>query len=174
MSSVRSGSFVYDAEICGLDDWRPKPDEFRVLSGEFVKFCQSEVPIERLVVSKELALSMFEDNEHKSSQIPDIASKNDGVDSYRTFRLSHSWNVAGDVTLYRAGDHVDISKGPMIANVRQVGRVTIPAVHILKSPEGDMSLYRFQGVALPTGIAINHVAYGILEERAAKLVQYNF
>lgn len=32
-------------------------------------------------------------------------------------------------------------------------------------------MYRFQGVALPKGIFLNHVAFGILEKRAAKLVR---
>lgn len=34
----------------------------------------------------------------------------------------------------------------------------------------DLPLYRFQGVALPNGIFLNHAAFGILEKRAAKLV----
>jgi hypothetical protein len=31
-------------------------------------------------------------------------------------------------------------------------------------------MYRFQGVALPKGIFLNHFAFGVLEKRAAKLV----
>jgi hypothetical protein len=31
-------------------------------------------------------------------------------------------------------------------------------------------LHRFQGVALPKGIFLNHFAFGVLEKRAAKLV----
>ncbi|GBP49764.1 39S ribosomal protein L39, mitochondrial [Eumeta japonica] len=37
------------------------------------------------------------------------------------------------------------------------------------SEDGLKQLYRFQGVALPTGIILNHFAYGILENRAKKL-----
>lgn len=172
---VRSGSFVYDAELCGLEEWKPTPEEYRVLSTEMIKFVQSAVPIERLTVPMNLALAMFEENEHKSQQIPHIARKNSGnlfecdiVDS-----LILCAYFLGNVTLYRAGTHIDISKGPMISNVKQIGRVTIPAVHNFSGQIDDrkITLHRFQGVALPIGIIINHVAYGLLENRAKKLVR---
>jgi len=93
----------------------------------------------------------FQDNPFKSEQIPDIADKNNNK-----------------VTLYRLGEHIDISKGPMVGNSGLIGRVSISAVHKLTDGPVD-SLYRFQGVALPTGIQLNHFAYGILENRARKL-----
>lgn len=70
--------------------------------------------------------------------------------------------------MYRLGDHVDISKGPMIGNSYLVGRVTVSAVHKLIDRPVD-GLYRFQGVALPKGIILNYFAYSILEKRAKKL-----
>jgi len=66
------------------------------------------------------------------------------------------------------GDHVDISKGPMVSNSGLVGRVTVSAIHRLTDGSMD-GLYRFQGIALPKGILLNHFAYGILEKRAKKL-----
>lgn len=38
------------------------------------------------------------------------------------------------------------------------------------SDGGVKQLYRFQGVALPTGVILNHFAFSILTERARKLV----
>ncbi|XP_077284516.1 mitochondrial ribosomal protein L39 [Arctopsyche grandis] len=151
---VRSGSFVYDVELCSLSDWEPSQQDLKVLSGEFIRLTQSDTPIERLSVSRDLAQLMFEDNEHKSRQIPDIAQKNEG-----------------QVTLYRAGNHIDISKGPMIGNLNLIGRVTIAAIHKLSGilDDKNLTLHRFQGVALPVGIIINHMAYNILEERAKKM-----
>lgn len=66
------------------------------------------------------------------------------------------------------GDHVDISKGPMVGNSGLVGRVTVSAIHRLTDGPAD-GLYRFQGIALPKGILLNHFTYGILEKRAKKL-----
>lgn len=51
-----------------------------------------------------------------------------------------------------------------------LGRCTISAVHKLTEPIGDVTFYRAQGVALPSGIIINHFAYGLLEKRSKNLV----
>lgn len=66
------------------------------------------------------------------------------------------------------GDHVEISKGPMISHSGLIGRVTVTAVHQFADGPVD-NLYRFQGLALPKGIMLNHFAYNILEQRAKKL-----
>ncbi|KAL0811791.1 hypothetical protein ABMA28_009221 [Loxostege sticticalis] len=150
---IRSGSFIYDIDLPTLPDWKPTNQELYTLSAEFVKLVRQNLILERLEVGEELALEMFRDNEHKTKQIPSIARNN------------------GKVTLYRAGHHVDISKGPMISNTAQVGRVTVTSVHkLIGSQDSDVKqLYRFQGVALPTNVVLNHFAYSILTERAKKL-----
>ncbi|KAK7867220.1 hypothetical protein R5R35_008397 [Gryllus longicercus] len=146
--NVRSGSFVYDIEL-NVENWVPTKDELRVLTGQMVHFCQQGHKIERLEVSVDLALDMFADNPYKSQQIPDIGS--------------HS--LSGDkVILYRVGQHVDISKGPLIGNTNLLGRCSIVAVHLIK--DTSKPIYRFQGVALPQGLLLNHFAYGVLENRA--------
>ena len=68
---------------------------------------------ERLVVSEPVALEMFEDNRFKTDQIPAIAG---------------SSREAGKVTVYRTGDHIDISKGPLISTTGQIGRFAVTAV----------------------------------------------
>lgn len=123
----------------------------RVLSVEMIKILQKNLPIEYLNVSKDLAQEIFNESRHKHSQIPNIAEHNEDM-----------------VTLYRVGNHIDISKGPMIADTSQVGRCTVAAVHKLNVP--GVNLYRFQGVALPQQIRLNHFAYSILEDRAKKFV----
>ncbi|XP_032524141.1 large ribosomal subunit protein mL39 [Danaus plexippus] len=150
---IRSGSFIYDIDLPSLPDWKPTPQELYTLSAEYVQLCRKKINLERLDVSEELALEMFVDNEHKAKQIPSIARNN------------------GKVTLYKVDKHIDISKGPMISNTGQIGRVTITSVHKLTG--GGVSdppqLYRFQGVALPTGVILNHFAFSILTDRAKKL-----
>lgn len=173
---IRSGSFIYDVFI-DMPDWRPTTSELRVMSALFVKLTNRELLLERLEVSRGIAMDMFQvkyisklyirfekvrllrirrrcgfqDNPFKSEQIPNIASTRDD----------------DKVTLYRLGDHIDISKGPMVSNSGLIGRVTVSAVHRLAV--GADGLYRFQGVALPKGILLNHFAYGVLENRARKL-----
>ncbi|KAF5280129.1 hypothetical protein FQA39_LY18131 [Lamprigera yunnana] len=150
--NVRSGSFIYDAQL-SLDNWTPTQAELKILSAEMVKFCQQAYQIRCLDVSIEVALSIFKNNEHKTKQIPNIAAANQGK-----------------VTLFRAGDNVDISKGPMVSNTNHLGRTTIASVFKLKTDILGSPIYRFQGVALPQSIVLNHVAYNIIEERAKKMV----
>jgi len=149
--AISSGSFTYDVFI-DLPDWRPTDSELRAMSALFVKFTNRKLPLERLEVPSSIALDMFQDNPFKSQQIPNIAKDSDD----------------DKITLYRLGDHIDISKGPMVGNNGLIGRVTVSAIHRLTDGPVD-GLYRFQGIALPTGILLNHFAYGILENRARKL-----
>ncbi|XP_031831926.1 mitochondrial ribosomal protein L39 [Nomia melanderi] len=147
---IKAGSFVYDVYI-ELPDWRPIKEEMQALSAQFIKFVNQELPLERLETTEDVAMEIFQDNPIKFEQIPNIVRANDGK-----------------IVLYRVGDHIDISKGPMVGNSNLIGRCTITAVH--KISETD-NVYRFQGIALPKGILLNHYAFGILEKRARKLNQ---
>lgn len=149
--NVKTGSFVYDVNV-GLDNWQPSQDELRIMSSQMVNLCQKGLKFERLEVSTELALDMFEDNRYKAEQIPHIASQ---------------MSEGKTVVLYRVGDHIDLSRGPMVGDTSFVAKCTVTAVHKIETDQGI--LYRFQGVALPKGLLLNHFAYGILEDRARKL-----
>ena len=149
---IRSGSFTYDVHV-DLPNWKPTRSELQAMSALFLKVVQKQLLCERLKVPQSVASEIFKDNPFKLKQIPSIASKNEN-----------------SVILYRIGDHIDISKGPMVGNTGIIGRCTVTAIHKVESEESDR-LYRFQGVAIPRGILINHFAYGILEERARKLNQ---
>jgi len=145
---LNSGSFVYDAVI-DLDNWKPKQEELRVFTTMLRKTALEEIKFERLDVSKEMAKEIFEHNSFKAEQIDSIAANKDNV------------------TLYRVGDHIDISCGPMISNTSQVGSVFVTAIHPIKTEFG--SVYRFQGVAVPKQLNINTFTFSILRERAQKL-----
>lgn len=149
--AIRSGSFIYDVFV-DLPEWRPTDSELHAMSALFVKLTNRELRLERLDVPLGVALDIFRDNPFKSQQIPNIAKDSDN----------------DRVPLYRLGDHVDISRGPMVSHSGLMGRVTVSAVH--KLADGPVNgLYRFQGIALPKGILLNHFAYSILEKRAKKL-----
>lgn len=149
--NVKSGSFVYDVALCGLNDWVPTPSELRVLSAEMVKLGYADIPFERLSITQEIAEKMFAQNKFKLEQIPSIVQQ----------------SLDGRVIVYRLQDHIDISRGPMISNTNHIGRCSITSAHKIETECG--LLYRFQGVALPKLIRLNHFAYGILEDRAKNL-----
>lgn len=144
---IKSGSFIYDVYL-ELPEWKLSQQERHALSAQYIKLVNQELQIERIETTENVALDMFCDNPIKSEQIPNIAKTNDNK-----------------ITLYRVGDHVDISKGPMVGNTSLIGRCTITAVHNVPDKE---NLYRFQGLALPQGVLLNQFAYGILENHAKK------
>lgn len=147
--NVKSGSFLYDIAL-NHKKWEPKKTELRALSGAMVNLGAKDLPFERLEVTLELAMEMFKDNPFKCEQLPNIS-------------------LTGSIGVYRVGEHIDISRGPMMGATSQLGKVTIPSVHKIADIDENRSFYRVQGVALPTGVNINHFAYSILEERAMTL-----
>lgn len=147
--NIKSGSFIYDIAL-DRPNWEPKRIELQALSGAMINLAQQNWRFEWLEVSKELALEMFADSPFKREQLPDISR-------------------SGSIGLYRIGSHIDISRGPMMNSTNLLGKVTIGAVHKIADIDNENSFYRVQGVALPTGVQINHFAFSILEDRAKKL-----
>lgn len=148
--NIKTGSFLHDIAL-SVDNWQPNKRELQTLSAEMRKLSAKDLKIERLDVDLELAMEMFRDSQFKKEHLPNIANQSNN-----------------SITLYRVGDHVDISKGPMIGSSSFLGKCTISAVHPLPK-EGGHYLYRVQGVALPVGFIMNHFTYGILEDRSKKL-----
>ena len=152
---MASGSFVADVDLGLGHSWSPSREELMVFSAQMHRLAEQRLSFERLPVAASLALDMFAENHHKTGQIPAIAG---------------AAGRGGKVTLYRVGDHVDISGGPMVADTSFLGRrCTVPVTH--KIVQAGVQLYRFQGVALPKEVYLNHFAYSVLEKRAARLNQ---
>ncbi|KAK7105835.1 large ribosomal subunit protein mL39-like [Littorina saxatilis] len=151
--NVRSGSFVYDADL-GLEDWRPNSIELNTLSRTGFKLFFKEYRFERLKVDASVALNMFADNRFKTTQIPSIASRSES---------------GSTVTVYRMGDHVDITGGPLISNTGQLGRFNVTAFHDIESSSYG-PLTRVQGTALPVQLPMHYWSYeNIIAKRAQKL-----
>ncbi|EDW94548.1 39S ribosomal protein L39, mitochondrial [Drosophila yakuba] len=148
--NIKSGSFVHDI-VLQTQNWEPKKEDRRAISAEMVKLAAQDLRIERLDVQQDLAQEMFKDSKYKSEQLPSIAQQTNGR-----------------VTLYRLGDHIDISRGPMVASTSFLGKCVISAAHKVAEEGPAGAFYRIQGVALPTGFQLNHVAFGVLEERSKK------
>lgn len=148
--NIKTGSFVHDF-VMKHPNWEPTKPELRALSAGMIKLSAKALPIERLEVNSDLAFEMFKDNPHKKDQLPSISNQNNGK-----------------IIVYRAGDHIDISRGPMVGATNFLGKCTISAVHKVCT-EGDNVFYRAQGVALPIGFQLNHFAYEIIENRSKSL-----
>lgn len=75
---MKSGSFVYDAELSNLPEWSPTDNELLILSASMIKLAQKSYKFDRLSVSEELALNIFQDNKFKKEQIPNIVQQSVG------------------------------------------------------------------------------------------------
>lgn len=148
--NVKSGSFVYDISL-NHQNWKPNKEELRTISAEMVKMAAKDLKFERLEVVHDLALEIFKDCPFKREQLPSISRD-------------------GSVIIYRVGDHIDISRGPMMGSTALLGRCTIGAVFKIADINKTDSFYRVQGVALPKEIIINHYAFSILEDRVKTMV----
>lgn len=149
---VRSGSFVYDADL-KTQHWQPTPTELNCLSTIGFKLQCEDIKFEPLEVDASVALKIFEDNRFKSAQIPHIAATS---------------TTGNTVTLYRMGTHVDITRGPLIASTNLIYRFSVTAIHDIESPDYG-PLKRVQGIIMPKQLPIHYWTYEFLSERAAKL-----
>ncbi|XP_076438446.1 large ribosomal subunit protein mL39-like [Babylonia areolata] len=151
--NVRSGSFVYDADL-KLPEWTPSSRELDILGRTGYKLFFKDLPFERLEVDASLAQKMFEDNRFKWAQVPSMAERSE---------------TGSKVTVYRMGDHVDITAGPLIARTGQLGRFAVTAFHNIQSSSYG-PLTRVQGVALPVQLNMHYWTFdNILGRRAKKL-----
>lgn len=151
--NIRSGSFIHDFAL-NEKNWKPSVMELKTISVEMLKFATENHKFERLTVNHELALEMFKDNPFKREQLPNISNSHNGT-----------------VTLYRAGQHIDISGGPMMANTSFIHKSRIAAVHKVTKEDDTCNLYRIQGIALPSGFRMSFYSFNVLADRAKKLVR---
>lgn len=151
---VRSGSFVYDVDL-DIEDWLPTSVELRCMSQIGARMKEQDLKFERLDITSDKAEEMFIDNEYKLNQIPSITSKS---------------KSGSHLTVYRLGEHIDISRGPMIANTTFLNRFDITAVHKLNNSVSN-TMYRVQGVGLPTQLMLHYWTYDQLVNRAKSFNQ---
>lgn len=77
----------------------------------------------------------------KFEQIPSILEKQESKNS---------------ITVYKCGDFVDISKGPMISNTSLIGRYEITGVFDLDTTQYG-AIQRMQGVSIPTQLQVSRM-----------------
>uniref|UniRef100_A0A1I8FGL5 Uncharacterized protein n=1 Tax=Macrostomum lignano TaxID=282301 RepID=A0A1I8FGL5_9PLAT len=70
------------------------------------------------------------------------------------------------LTVYRVGNFVDLSSGPMISRTGLIGRFAFAAVHQIDAPDFGQ-LMRVQGFAVPRAFLTHFSSVELLEQRAA-------
>lgn len=93
---LKTGSFLYDISLDN-HNWQPDGKQLRALSAEMVKLAQRDLKFERLEVEHDVAFEMFKDCLFKREQLPAISK-------------------SGTACVYRIGDHIDLSRGPMVCS----------------------------------------------------------
>uniref|UniRef100_A0A5S6QXM1 TGS domain-containing protein n=1 Tax=Trichuris muris TaxID=70415 RepID=A0A5S6QXM1_TRIMR len=145
---ISSGSFVYDVDFGKHHGWQPSEKDFRMLSHvPPAELRNKDLPIERLDVDASVAGKIFEDNRFKSEQVQSMAS---------TMKRGNK-----KIPIYRMGDHVDISRGPMISSTAQLGFYSVTAFHYY-STDHFGPLCRVQGVSVPFTQRINSWAWEVV------------
>lgn len=72
-----------------------------------------------------------------------------------------------DITVYKLGDFVDLSNGPMIGDTSQMGRFTITNIYDIESVKNG-TLQRIQGISVPSQLQLHSWTYDLLVERASR------
>ncbi|XP_003379821.1 putative TGS domain protein [Trichinella spiralis] len=155
--NVSSGSFIYDIALQMNNNLTIKKADLDVLGRVVVDDLRKKnFPFERLEVGVDVLEEMFKNNNFKLEQIKNMANKGD---------------ECGTFSVYRMGDHVDISKGPMISSTAQLGLYSVTAMHPIQT-EDNLSLYRVQGCALPFNQRVNSWTWETVCRTSANLVQF--
>ncbi|XP_023691176.1 large ribosomal subunit protein mL39 [Paramormyrops kingsleyae] len=152
---VTSGAFCCDIVLDPrLDSWVPSKEALRSLTQDAHQLIQQNLPWEPLQVSPSVALEVFVHSSCKQKEVED--------------RAEESGN--GLVTLYRCGDHVLLSGGPLVARTGLCAQYEVTAIHSLGQTE--LGLYRrAQGLSLPLQLQAHHTVWRRLRERAERLVE---
>ncbi len=155
MCLVKVGSFSYDAKI-HLKDWKPSSSDLRCISIGATKLLGENLKFERLQVTLDVAREMFQYNKHKLDHLNEIAA---GLEDRNELRR--------DITVYKLGEFVDVSNGPMIGDTSLMGRFSVTNIYDIESEKNGL-LQRIQGVSIPSQLQLHSWTYNLLVERASK------
>ncbi|KAI1899709.1 hypothetical protein AGOR_G00064560 [Albula goreensis] len=152
---VISGAFCCDLVLDPkLDDWTPSEETLRSLTRDAQQLIHQNLPWEPLEVSPTVALEAFAHSRCKQEEVEERAAESPN----------------GTVTLYRCGDHILLSGGPLVARTGLCSQYEVTAVHNLD--KGEMGLHRrAQGLSLPLQLQAHHTIWRRLRKRAERLVE---
>ncbi|XP_030636431.1 large ribosomal subunit protein mL39 [Chanos chanos] len=152
---VTSGAFCCDLVLDPqLDSWKPSEENLRSFTREAHQLIHKDLPWEPLEVLPSVALEVFSHSRCKQQEVEELAAE----------------SSSGTVTLYRCGEHVLLSGGPLVARTGLCYQYEVAAIHTVG--EGQWGLHRrAQGLSLPTNLTAHHTVWRKLRRRAEKLVE---
>ncbi|KAE8278472.1 39S ribosomal protein L39, mitochondrial [Larimichthys crocea] len=152
---VTSGAFCCDVALDPqLDSWTPSEESLRSLTKGAQQLIHKDLPWEPLEVAPSVALEVFSHSRCKQEEVEEKAAQ----------------HPKGRVTLYRCGDHVLLSAGPLVARTGLCSQYEVTALHSLG--QGPWGLHRrAQGLSLPLQLQAHHTVWRKLRQRAEKLVE---
>lgn len=150
------GSFAYDVQL-NLGDWKPSNDDLRCLSIQAYKLRDLDLRFQRLEITESVAQEMFQYDQFKLLQIPQIA------------RLLSPNDNQKRLAVYRMGNHhVDITQGPLISSTKQFGRFEFAAIHPIDVPSYQQTMQRIQALSIPNQLHLHFWTFDYLLQRAKK------
>uniref|UniRef100_A0A8C7G5Y4 Large ribosomal subunit protein mL39 n=1 Tax=Oncorhynchus kisutch TaxID=8019 RepID=A0A8C7G5Y4_ONCKI len=152
---VTSGAFCCDVVLDPqLDAWNPSEESLRSLTRGAQQLIHRDLPWEPLEVAPPVALEVFSHSRCKQEEVEEKSAQ----------------SPKGTVILYRCGDHVLLSGGPLVARTGLCSQYEVTAIHPLG--EGKWGLHRrAQGLSLPLQQQAHHTVWRKLRSRAEKLVR---
>ncbi|XP_016312358.1 large ribosomal subunit protein mL39 [Sinocyclocheilus anshuiensis] len=152
---VTAGAFCCDLVLDSrLDSWTPTEENVRSLTRDALQLIHKDLPWEPLEVSATVALEIFSHSRCKQEEVEE--------------RAAQSQN--GTVSLYRCGDHVTVSGGPLVARTGLCSQYEVTSVHKVGECEWGV-LRRAQGLSLPLNLTAHHNVWKMLRKRAERLVE---
>ncbi|KAM7365338.1 hypothetical protein PAMP_016272 [Pampus punctatissimus] len=152
---VISGAFCCDVALDPqLDSWTPSEESLRSLTRGAQQLIHQDLVWEPLEVAPPVALEVFSHSRCKQEEVEQKAAQ----------------NPKGTVMLYRCGEHVLLSGGPLVARTGLCSQYEVTALHSLE--QGPWGLRRrAQGLSLPLQLQAHHTVWRKLRQRAEKLVE---
>ncbi|KAF7689680.1 39S ribosomal protein L39, mitochondrial [Silurus meridionalis] len=152
---VTAGAFCSDVVLDPrLDSWTPSEENMRSFTREAQQLMLKDIPWEPLDVAPPVALEIFSHSRYKQEEVEEMAAK----------------CPSGTVSLYRCGEHVTLSEGPLVVRTGLCYQYEVTAMHTLG--EGQWGLHRrAQGLSLPLNLTAHHTIWRKLRKRAEKLVE---
>ncbi|XP_019733963.1 large ribosomal subunit protein mL39 [Hippocampus comes] len=150
---VTSGAFLCDLVLDPqLDSWTPSEESMRSLTRGAQQLILQDLPWEPLEVDPSVALEVFSHSRCQQEAVEQRAAQNPKV------------------MLYRCGDYVLLSGGPLVARTGLCFQYEVTALHSLGG--GRWGLHRrAQGLSLPFQLEAHHTVWRKLRKRAEKLVE---
>lgn len=152
---VTTGAFCCDLLLDPqLDSWTPSEESLRSLTRGAQQLIHEDLAWEPLEVAPSVALEVFSHSSYKQEEVEEKAAQ----------------SSKGTVMLYRCGDHVLLSGGPLVARTGLCSQYEVTALHSLG--QGPRGLHRrAQGLSLPLQLQAHHTVWRKLRQRAEKLVE---